>query len=491
MVRKLLVVLLLLPVVALPVERIVYFNFGQVAAGVAGWLAAIGIGIAVFRLMREPRGPSDITQIAPLRGARFDPARHWRPGKRVFLGLGHPGKTPLYIDSALYRERHMQIIGPTGSGKGVLLGNLAAQAVAAGTGLVVIDPKRDEFMPHILAEACDRAGRVLHVVDLQEGRPGGWQPFRAGRAHERVARAIEAFGLEPSGSTADFYKVEGKELLTRLMAKTDGSIGKALAWLDADERNLRPGQKLPGILERNYFRIWGRRRNLNPPGGGFNLNKALAVGDVVYLRSDPVDPELTIPLRAFLMQIAQWKFAHPASPHLTIIADEVSLYASATLAQMLATIRATGTNMILAYQSLTDLEAAAANPAEGRIIRQRIDQNCQIKLFYGSQDNLTVEAVEKMSGTRQVWRRQESRSGLSHSHGRAQMTEAYIPANVIRRLGQGVALCFLPAQLAQLVVTAPVPVARRFDLDADPRFYTLCPQPEPAGPGASGPISAT
>lgn len=82
MVRKLLVVLLLLPVVALPVERIVYFNFGQVAAGVAGWLAAIGIGIAVFRLMRGPREPSDITCAAKVRPLLAAPWTDWLPSLR-------------------------------------------------------------------------------------------------------------------------------------------------------------------------------------------------------------------------------------------------------------------------------------------------------------------------------------------------------------------------------------------------------------------------
>jgi len=88
-----------------------------------------------------------------------------------------------------------------------------------------------------------------------------------------------------------------------------------------------------------------------------------------------------------------------------------------------------------------------------------------------------VAAVEEMSGTRQVWRRQESHRGLSVSHGLAQMEEAYIPSNLIRRLGQGVALCFQPAQLARLVVTAPVATARCHDLEHDPRFYTLAGQP--------------
>jgi hypothetical protein len=457
----------------LPVWMIIRKQYGPAAGSAFSWAMTIGVGWLVYRFVPILRDPSDITKTPSLTGARFDPTRYWSTSKGIFLGLAHPGRSPVYIPTDLYRERHMQIIGPTGSGKGVLLGNLAAQAVAAGTGLVVIDPKRDEFLPRILADACERAGRTLHIVDLQEGRPGGWQPFRSGRAHERVARAIEAFDLNPSGSTADFYKIEGKELLTRLMSKTDGSIAQALAWLEEDEQHTRPGQKLPGLLERNYFKIWGRRKNLNPPEGGFNLNKALAVGDVVYLRSDPNDPELTIPLRAFLMQIAQWKFAHPDSTHLTIIADEVSLYASPFLAQMLATIRATRTNVILAYQSLTDLEAAASNPSEGRIIRQRIDQNCQLKAFYGSQDNVTVETVEEMSGTRQVWRHQRNGSGLRVTHGRAQVEEALIPANLIRRLGQGVALWFEPAQQARLIVTAPVVTKRKHDLEGDGRFYGM------------------
>jgi hypothetical protein len=58
----------------------------------------------------------------------------------------------------------------------LLLGNLAAQAIFAGTGLVVIDSKRDEFMPHILAEACDRAGRTIRQPKLafllQSIKPG-------------------------------------------------------------------------------------------------------------------------------------------------------------------------------------------------------------------------------------------------------------------------------------------------------------------------------
>lgn len=435
-----------------------------------------GIGYGLYRWWNRPdttQQKSDITTVESVKGGTFDPSAHWDPDAGVFLGQGPDDRHAVYIPEKIYLETHMQIIGPTGSGKGVLLGNLAAQTIQAGRGLVVIDPKRDKYMGHILADACRKAGRTLHVVDLQEGRRGGWQPFRAGREQERVSRAVESFDLNPSGSTADFYKIQGKELLTRVMASTDGSIGQVLDWLEQDEKKYGKNDKVPGALERNYFKIWGARKNLNPPGGGFNLNKALAVGDVIYLRTDPNDSELVIPLKAFLMQISQWKFANPESRHLTVIGDEVSLYVSSYLAKTLATIRGTNTNFVLAYQSLSDMETAG-KPGEGQVLRQRIDQNCQLKVFYGTQDNLTVETVEQMSGTRGVWKKTQE-AGLRgyKTSGRSADEDYLIPGNLIRRLGAGVAVYFEPSMMAQLVVTAPVKTDLANDLENDDRYYSL------------------
>lgn len=430
------------------------------------------IGYAVYRLFgprRHGKGDyaTDIRTVQVGAGQDYDPRRHWRPGSGVFLGLStNPGQ-PVHVPERLFRERHMQIVGPTGSGKGKLLGNLAGQVIQAGDTLVVIDPKRDRFLPHIVADACAATGRTMHVVDLKERTPGGWHPFKAGRREDRLARIVECFDLAPRGTDADFYKVQGKELLARMVAETDGTISAALAWLEADAARYQASDKPPGSRERSHFAAWQGRQSLNPRDDGFDLNRALGRGEVIYLRSDPTDPELVIPLKAFLMQVAQWKFARPDTKHLTILADETSLYASTYLAHLLATIRDTGTNIVLAYQSLSDLESAATTPAEGRIIRQRIDQNCQLKVFYGTNDNLTVEEVSKMSGTRVVQRRSETRGLAGYSAtSRTEAEEALVPENMIRRLPEATAVYFEPGQVARTIRTAPVRTTQAHDFNA-------------------------
>lgn len=129
--------------------------------------------------------------------------------------------------------------------------------------------------------------------------------------------------------------------------------------------------------------------------------------------------------------------------------------------------------MALAYQSMSDLENAANTPGEGRLIRQRIDQNAQLKVFYGTNDNLTVEEVATMSGTRRIQRRTEQRRRIGgyDAYGRTDAEEALIPENVVRRLPEGVAVYFEPGQTAQLIRTAPVRTKQAHDFQADQRFY--------------------
>jgi len=148
-------------------------HLGGVVGAVGPFLPLLllgGLGYGLWKLFNRPDTSlkkSDITTVETVTGGSFDPSSHWKPDAGVFLGRQSDDAQPVYIPNELYLERHMQIIGPTGSGKGVLLGNLAAQAIHAGRGLVVIDPKRDKYMGHILADACRKAGRKLHIVDLQ------------------------------------------------------------------------------------------------------------------------------------------------------------------------------------------------------------------------------------------------------------------------------------------------------------------------------------
>jgi len=448
---------------------------------ILAWLSGWWRHSVLIEQPESQQNKTDITQLVTMVGKRFNPCIHWDHHRGMFLGRDGCD-TPIYLPLKLWRERHMQVVGPTGTGKGVLLGNLAAQVVALGDGVLVLDPKRDRFLPHIVAEQCQKTGRRMRVIDLKESETGGWHPFRCGSMTERINRAVEAFDLMPAQSDADVYKLEAKALVTHALRDTSGATGEVLAWLeenaDGKARSVRAS-----------FETWSVRTALNPIGRGFDLGAALDAGEVVYLRSDPNDRELIIPLRAFLMEATQWRFEKPGGKHLTIIADEVSLYAWEYLAQMLATLREPGCNVVLAYQSLADLESAVPDVQRGKIIRTRMEQNTQLKLFYGTQDNLTAREVALMSGTRTVWTQlneMEHFLGVElYKSGRrlSSNTEEVIPENLIRRMGERVAIFFQPGEVAQLVFTAPVPVVGEVNLPAYEPEAPLTPStPDPSIP---------
>jgi hypothetical protein len=93
---------------------------------------------------------------------------------RVVANATFPGaERPLAL-SVSDSLRHLHVIGPTGTGKSTLLVGLIAQDMAAGRGVIVIDPKGD-----LAADVLDRVPpeRVSDVVVLDpsdETRPVGF-----------------------------------------------------------------------------------------------------------------------------------------------------------------------------------------------------------------------------------------------------------------------------------------------------------------------------
>lgn len=127
------------------------------------------------------------------------PAPHPRPmpvlatvpstGRIIGIGTAPGNRRPvaMSVDDSL---RHALILGPTGAGKSWLLGSLALQDIAAGLGVVVIDPKGsgslvDDLLCRIPAD------RVSDVVVLSpiESAPVGVNPL-VGPQPELAADAL-------------------------------------------------------------------------------------------------------------------------------------------------------------------------------------------------------------------------------------------------------------------------------------------------------------
>lgn len=78
------------------------------------------------------------------------------------------------------RTHHGLVIGPTGSGKSVLLAHLAEHDAAAGHALVVLDPKDGELVDAIAARLPDDRLDDVIIFDPTDDRPVGFDPLRSG-----------------------------------------------------------------------------------------------------------------------------------------------------------------------------------------------------------------------------------------------------------------------------------------------------------------------
>ncbi|MFA0465080.1 DUF87 domain-containing protein, partial [Vibrio sp. 10N.261.45.F1] len=79
----------------------------------------------------------------------YDPEDHIDLKKGVFVGLD-VNRQPQYIPLKDLQKQHADILGTTGAGKGVASGLILYQLIQAEEGVFVLDPKNDEWAPHLL-----------------------------------------------------------------------------------------------------------------------------------------------------------------------------------------------------------------------------------------------------------------------------------------------------------------------------------------------------
>jgi hypothetical protein len=104
------------------------------------------------------------------------------PGEDRQLGLS--------VDDA---RQHLHVIGPTGTGKSTLLANLIVQDIAAGRGVVVIEPKGDLVSDVLARIPPERVDDVVVLDPSETACPIGLNPLLArGRSPELVADHVLA-----------------------------------------------------------------------------------------------------------------------------------------------------------------------------------------------------------------------------------------------------------------------------------------------------------
>lgn len=425
--------------------------------------------LRALRITQPTEAPSDIrTEIDAYRAVDFLPSSFYRPG-HVLVGLDQQ-RQPVTVDLAEWREINKTVVGATRYGKGITFQIWAEQAIARGDTVIMVDPKRDRFLPQVLRQAANAAGRKFITLDLFDPDTSRtWSPFSGGSAADRRARFFDIMELTDRGTDADHYKALAREQLFDLFDPTTNTslpslLAKVIKLSAADEDSAKALSTIRARLKE-----WAATPKLCPkPGKGFHIDRSLTEGVVVYVLGSLDDGVIRAATRAFIQEVIQEarRLQHQRSSHLCLFIDELKFLASGTIVKALATIAGFDAEIITAYQNFGDLLNPEDTRLDGRAVLQSVLVNSQIKLIFGGTDPDTAEYVAEASGTRLKKIARFERTEINRSGGESwarqrtlgDQEEPLIPVNTVLALPRRVAVLLRPKHLAQVVCVSPVPV---------------------------------
>jgi type IV secretion system protein VirD4 len=162
-----------------------------------------------------------LTSIASAKNELFKEIQTFNPSEYLiknhyFLGLDLQSKKPFYNQEAI----HTQIVAPTRSGKGVFIGLKVVEALREGKGIVVIDPKEDDFLPQVILEELERQNRIGDFQIVNWPNNFGYTVFDDFDSVEEATKKMTIM-LDlienPNEIGASFYKKSERIVLYQVM----------------------------------------------------------------------------------------------------------------------------------------------------------------------------------------------------------------------------------------------------------------------------------
>lgn len=405
----------------------------------------------------------------------YDPERFFDVSKGIFVGLDER-KRPVYIETALWRKSHAQIMGTTGSGKGVAAGVLLSQAVHQGEAVIVVDPKSDEFLPHVLARAAKAAGVPFVFLDFQSGL-AQWNPF-LGKSEQQVEELLAA-GLEMAdkGDSADYHRLKDRNVARRFAAFC---AGKSVSLRESVTEFYSRYPDLISVADKFYNDM--DELAATPcvqAEAGVDLSAMISAGAVVYLRGSTRNPRILKLQKIFLLSCMQFieSRERETARHVAIFLDEFKYVLSRAALEALGAIRDKRAHVLVAHQSLGDLKACEGDLTPEAVIGGVVE-NCGIKLAYQVRDPDTAEWLSRLSGTILVddeTRTVERNLGLTEVQSSQRMLRQaerpLVDTNQLLMLPERCAVLFGAGGPAKFVFTSPVSVnkeAERIEPTGEP-----------------------
>jgi hypothetical protein len=375
---------------------------GTVSGAVAGLALSLPLIWRVIPEWERGGGMPDVqelvTSFKKLNG--FDPIPYINIKRGCFIGCDK-SLSPIYVPWAKLRETHIQILGTTGSGKGVVMSLIAYQCVLAGECVIWFDPKFDRYSPRILKAAAKRAGRKFHIINLSPGSEPQVNPLKGASEYQIDELLVSTLDLRNAGNVGDFYR--GKD--------QDAAAAAARVAVETGELSL-PGlfkacSAIQNIVQQENF--WRQFRKLATfsavnTKGGLDLDDAMSRGDVIYIIGSCDNERVKMLQKMLLVRIMQIiKSRNRLLQHAPtcIVADEFKHMLSSSALTSLGVIRDYDAHMLLAHQSNGDLNACAGiDPVE---VQGAVIDNTAIKIVFRIGDDQYAERLSRISGKRRTY----------------------------------------------------------------------------------------
>ena len=418
---------------------------------------------------------------------------------KSFIGLDHGTGEPLYIDSG--DLVHTLITAPTRAGKGIYFGVKAVESLRAKKGLIIIDPKEDDFLPQICKEELEKQNRKDDFIVWNWQSDFGFKTFEddsESEAAKKIATMLNLVEVEDEAGASYYRKSErialkkliniffnANELLKMNFEKNLLSFCSFLNYFLADliasiefskEKN-KPKANIDLMEEcgKRYFEPKNFDKN-NPfkekdistieslyfslsefENTSFSENSSilegLKGGKCIYIKSDMLDETALKFLKFIIADIINKARKYKKDTNCVVIADEISFYPTSILSAALATIAGFGVQFILAYQDDGQLV--------NEYLKSAIKSNCQTKLYYKSSDTKTIEYIELLGGSELVTK--FTINGVERSLKQEQ--ESYLNVNKQRALPKAKVGILIHESIPKpfIIDTSPVQVKEKFD----------------------------
>ncbi len=441
----------------------------------------------------------NIEKLLPKSIGQYDPEKFWTGPtdlKKIFVGKDEH-KQPIYYDYEAWKISHVLLTGRSRSGKGVVVQSLMSQAIMKREFGVVLDPKIDNYMPHIFKKVCDEHNLPYRFININQGQPPQINIFE--HCCEHTAQTIEslligALGLTPKGTDADFYRLEDRAAARQVARWVAANPGKTPRDCVAALGDTWEECKSFAASMRDLADVPAINR---PCGtGGVSIYAGEQEGGLLYVCGDMINTTSLIIQRMIMLHLLfRVKNRDQLKPGRTIcvLADEFRVHISPAFMVSLGASAGWGLHTILAMQSFSDL-ANVPGDLDKEAVKGSVCENTTLKICYSISDGDTVDEVAKATGVVQV--DDESRR-VSRGMALSERVEAdrtirqserfHFDSNMLRRMPKGCAAFILPDALTRFCFTAPVNAGERTRAAITP---TVAPMPESAASAATGSVAA-